>query len=224
MPRRERDPQRPAAPAWLAGVLAGVLASVLVGACTREPVAATSSGTRSVTAAEADSDIDFGPAPSFRLTERSGRTITDADLAGSVWVVNFFFSTCTGPCPLVTANMRRLQDELEGTGVRLLSITVDPETDDAATLAAYADAFTADPERWWFATGPEEHVMEVAVQGFKQAVQRAELEAAVSGDALTHGTRLAVVDRHGRIRGYYEGAEEAARAWAAARARWLDAH
>ena len=55
---------------------------------------------------------DFGPVGDFSLTERGGRTVTPADLAGKVWVASFVFTRCTGPCPQVTATVARVQDAL----------------------------------------------------------------------------------------------------------------
>src|SRR3954452_3323939 len=77
-------------------------------------------------------DIRF-PVPDFALTERSGKPVTKADLAGKVWVASFVFTRCPGPCPAVTATVARLQADLAGDpGVRFVTFTVDPERDDPA--------------------------------------------------------------------------------------------
>src|SRR5436305_12953744 len=74
-------------------------------------------------------DLDF-PVGSFSLTERSGKTVTDADLKGKVWVASFVFTRCTGPCPQVTATIARLQRELpDRPDLRLVTFTVDPGRD-----------------------------------------------------------------------------------------------
>jgi cytochrome oxidase Cu insertion factor (SCO1/SenC/PrrC family) len=56
----------------------------------------------------------YGNVPSFSLTERSGKTITNADLAGKIWIADFIFTTCPAPCPIISANMTKLQTELRG--------------------------------------------------------------------------------------------------------------
>src|SRR5262245_7947558 len=100
---------------------------------------------------------DFGPVDDFSLTERGGRTVTNADLAGKVWVASFVFTRCTGGCPQVTGTVARLQDAFrDEPGVRLVTFTVDPERDDPDELKKYADLYGADPERWLFLTGQEE--------------------------------------------------------------------
>ena len=196
----------------------GVLLSVCLALCACGQATVLSGGSA---AAAPDDPISFGKLTDFRLTERSGREVTRADLAGRTWIVDFIFTTCSGPCPKLTSNMRKLQDDLEGTGVGLLSITVDPETDDAAKLEAYASSWTADPDRWWFLTGDEAQIHALMSKCFLLGVER--VEGAPRGEQVTHATRLVVVDRDGALRGYYDGQTEEGRRSALARARALDA-
>src|SRR6266545_5508197 len=69
-------------------------------------------------------DLDY-PVGEFSLTERSGKTITDKDLRGQVWIGSFVFTRCTGPCPAVTNTMGRLQadlkDEMKAGKVKLVT-------------------------------------------------------------------------------------------------------
>ncbi len=144
--------------------------------------------------------MDLGPIGDFTLTERSGRPVTNADLAGKVWVASFVFTRCTGPCPQVTGTVARLQKDLGNEpDVRLVTFTVDPERDDPDELKKYADHFGADPERWLFLTGPEKEVDRLLTENFHVGVGREK------GAEVTHSTKLALVDRHGRIRGYFDG-------------------
>src|SRR5207237_235111 len=113
------------------------------------------------------------PVGSFALTERSGKTVTDQDLKGKVWIASFVFTRCTGPCPQVTATIARLQSELAGEpDVRFVTFTVDPGRDDLATLRQYAAHFKADPERWLFLTGDEAAIHKLLQERFKQATGR----------------------------------------------------
>jgi cytochrome oxidase Cu insertion factor (SCO1/SenC/PrrC family) len=151
-------------------------------------------------------DLDW-PVGSFSLTERSGKTVTDADLKGKVWVAAFVFTRCAEPCPRVSATMRQLQNELPPSDdLRLVTFTVDPEYDTPAVLKQYAANFTADPDRWLFLTGPEKDVHELLNKRFKQAVERNPNPAADPGERIFHSSRLAVVDRKGVIRVVYDGA------------------
>lgn len=161
----------------------------------------------------------LGELPEFELVERSGRTITRADVVGAPALFAFFFTRCAGPCPALTGQMRRAQEELEGTRARLVSVSVDPGYDTPERLAAYAQSFTADPERWWFLTGEEDAIYSLMREGFALAVERGELPEHddVMGMQVTHATRLVAIDAQGRIRGYYDGESDAGRAGAVAR-------
>ncbi len=149
------------------------------------------------------------PVGEFSLTERGGKTITDKDLRGQVWVGSFIFTRCNGPCPAVTSSMQRLQTdlapELQGGKLKLVTFTVDPVHDDRKQLNGYADARGADPKYWLFLTGDEKTVHKLVQEQFKQAVERNVGPDVTDGDAFGHGTRLVVVDRDGTIRAMYEG-------------------
>jgi cytochrome oxidase Cu insertion factor (SCO1/SenC/PrrC family) len=155
--------------------------------------------TASTPASDAPLD-DFGPIGDFRLTERGGRTLTQADLQGKIWIASFVFTRCTGPCPQVTGTMARLQNELSAKdGVLLVSFTVDPDRDNLEDLRNYADHFGADKERWLFLTGPKNVIDPLCEKGFGLGLQRN------PGEEITHSTRLVLVDRHGHKRGYFDG-------------------
>jgi cytochrome oxidase Cu insertion factor (SCO1/SenC/PrrC family) len=146
------------------------------------------------------------PVGQFSLTERSGKTITEKDLQGSVWVASFVFTRCMGPCPQVTATVARFQADLKDVpGVKFVTFTVDPDRDDAAKLREYAAHFNADPERWLFLTGREEVVHKMMREQFKQAIERKTGEEAKPGDEFGHSTRLLLVDRTGTIRASFDG-------------------
>jgi cytochrome oxidase Cu insertion factor (SCO1/SenC/PrrC family) len=145
--------------------------------------------------------------PPFALTERNGKTITNHDLAGKIWVADFIYTTCPGPCPLITAGMAKLQDAVaHDPRVQLVSFTVDPQTDTPAVLAKYADQYDADPNRWWFLTGPEKPLYDLIQKGFLQVVQDNTGQPLQDGqNKVTHSTYLALVDASGNVRGYYDG-------------------
>jgi len=139
----------------------------------------------------------YGSLPDFALVERSGRPVRRLDLEGKIWVASFIFTNCSDECPLMTAEMARLQaDVAPMPDLRLVSITVDPERDSAAVLSQYAERFTADPERWLFLTGDKEAIYRLARDGFRlgivdatEAVQSPPVKGPAfetSGHALDH--------------------------------------
>jgi cytochrome oxidase Cu insertion factor (SCO1/SenC/PrrC family) len=146
------------------------------------------------------------PVGQFSLTERSGRTVGEKDLQGTVWVSSFIFTRCMGPCPAVTATVARLQKELKDEPrIKFVTFTVDPAHDDMKKLKEYANHFNADPERWLFLTGDETTIHKLMKEQFKQAVERKSGEDVKPGDKFGHSTRLVLVDRNGLIQGFYDG-------------------
>jgi protein SCO1/2 len=140
--------------------------------------------------------------PPFSLVDQTGTRVTNRDLEDQIWVANFVFTRCSGPCPLMTSRMLELQLALQKRGVEgvnLVSVTVDPEYDQPAVLAEYAAAVRANPERWRFLTGDKTAVEEFVVQGMLQPL-------AEEPDGMpAHSTRFVVVDGRGRIRSFQDG-------------------
>lgn len=145
----------------------------------------------------------LGAVPAFSLTERSGRTITRADLDGKTWVADFIFTRCGGICPLMTARMKDVH--ADAPGVTLVSFSVDPEHDTPAVLRDYA-ARHGIGEGWLFLTGDQAALHALAREGFKlaaAAVPPAEQQQGGDGPFL-HSSRMVLVDGQARIRGYYD--------------------
>jgi protein SCO1 len=164
------------------GAGAAVLAWCLSGCASRQPLPV------------------LGEAPDFQLTSQAGTTVNRHTLDGHVWVADFMFTTCPGPCPRMSSQMHQIQKATENTpDVKLVSFTVDPAHDTPAVLAAYGKHFLANPARWYFLTGPQKSLSYVGFTGFKLN--------AVDG-SLNHSTRFVLVDRQARIRGYYASSED----------------
>jgi protein SCO1/2 len=139
--------------------------------------------------------------PNFALTERSGQTVGLSDLAGKVWVADFIYTTCPGPCPILTGHLSDLQKALgDEPGVRLVSISTDPDNDTPEALTAYAERFKAG-DHWLFLTGKKDAIYSLARDGFKLPIA----EATPGGEGIVHSTRLILVDKTGDVRGFYEG-------------------
>lgn len=145
----------------------------------------------------------LGQVPNFTLTERSGKEVSRADLAGKVWIADFIFTHCAGSCPTISSRMSDLQDRLRSLpDVRLVSFTVDPDRDTPAVLAEYARRYGADKDRWLFLTGKKADVYALIRGGFKLTV--GPRPDGAKGQVM-HSIRLALVDQKGRVRGYYDG-------------------
>ncbi len=157
---------------------------------------------------------DLGEAASrigpFQFTERSGTEITDATLADKVWIGSFIFTRCSLSCPRITSIMKSLQSRLAGDDVKLVSISVDPEHDTPAVLNEYAKRFDADPDRWWFLTGPRDAIYEMINQKFYlTAMTNPAPDPEGRDEAVIHSDRLALVDR-GVVVGLFDTSDASA--------------
>lgn len=157
------------------------------------------------------------PVPVFSLTDQNGKTLDNTDLLGKVWAASFIFTHCQGPCPTITRHMAELQKEVADLpDVRLVSLTIDPARDTPEVLKEYAARFHADGQRWFFLTGPGDVLKNVVQEGFLTAQ-----EPAPDSDQIIHGTRVALVDRRGMIRGFLSGTDADLASRAASRLREL---
>jgi protein SCO1/2 len=145
----------------------------------------------------------YGSVPPFQLTNQDGQPFGSAQLAGKIWIADFVYTTCPGPCPMISTRMSNLQKPLEKTDVRLVSFSVDPEKDTPQVLRSYAERLQAEPGRWDFLTGPKSAIYELSHDGFKLAVS----DGSDAQGIPVHSTRMVLVDRRGQIRGYYDAAE-----------------
>jgi len=141
----------------------------------------------------------LGKAPAFELIDENGKPFSSESLVDKLWVVDFFFTTCPGPCPQMSAHMRLLNEKFNHhNDVNLVSITVDPQRDSPDALLRYGKRLDADFSNWHFLTGAESAIYELSVSGFKIG----------DPDALIrHSTKFVLVDRSGQIRGYFEGTD-----------------
>ena len=144
----------------------------------------------------------FYDVPEFELIAQDGRPFNSKVLRGKVWVADFIYTTCPGPCPRMTSQMREVQNAvIKMADVKLVSFTVDPERDTPAVLAAYAKTHGASTDDWYFLTGPESTLQTLDKDTFKLG----DLNS-----AMQHSTRFVLVDRQSRIRGYYDTSESRA--------------
>jgi protein SCO1/2 len=139
--------------------------------------------------------------PDFTLTDQTGAPFASAtQLKGLIWIADFIFTNCTGPCPRMSSQMHHVQTGLTGVdAVRLVSFTVDPERDTPPVLEAYASRFEARPGTWFFLTGPQDALHQLSRNAF--------MLGDVDGN-LQHSTRFVLVDRSSKIRGFYLTSEE----------------
>jgi protein SCO1/2 len=144
----------------------------------------------------------------FSFTDQNGKSYGSKDLKGKIYVAEYFFTTCGTICPVMNAEMRRVQQAFKGNdSFKILSFTVDPETDSVAQMKLYADGHGADPKQWHFLTGDKKDLYQLARRSFfvlKPA------EAANQGDVgsdFIHTNYFVLIDTKKRIRDYYDGTD-----------------
>jgi protein SCO1/2 len=149
-------------------------------------------------------------APSFQLVDQRDRVVSQDDLKGHVWIVDFIFTNCAGPCWAMSERMADFQKEFAAdTSMRFVSVTVDPARDSPARFAEYAKQHGADFDRWLFLTHPDVAMVRSLVsEGFKTVARDStEAQRADGADTILHSTHFMLVDRKGVVRGIYDGTD-----------------
>ena len=148
----------------------------------------------------------LGPVADFTLMNQDGRATTLADLSNHVWIADIIFTRCAGPCPIMSQQMKSLQDALPPTSqARLVTLTTDPDFDTPPVMKKYGERFGADFNRWMFLTGSKAAIAGLAGDSLKlSAVPVKPEERKNDADLFIHSTIFVVVDRHARLRGVFE--------------------
>ncbi len=139
--------------------------------------------------------------PKFSFTSETGATVDNASLRGKIWVANFIFTRCAGPCPAMTEKMRQLQIALRnsaGGKVQLVTVTVDPAYDTPQVLSKYGARIGSNPDRWSFLTGDPGKVADFVSKGLLLGLSK-------DGEGMpVHTQKFVLVDREGFIRAYHD--------------------
>lgn len=160
--------------------------------------------------------------PDFTFTDDTGATLTRNDLLGHVTIVDFIFTRCDGICPTVSMKMRTLQDRTnDEPGIKLLSITIDPEHDSVPVLAAYAKQHGADPTRWRFARGDIGAVRALVEQAMSYGFDDLRTKTASGAPNIAHTGHVVLLDRRAHLRGYYDSEDWNRMETLMRHARWL---
>ncbi len=143
--------------------------------------------------------------PDFSMTAVGPRAETPfgrKDMLGKVWIVDFIYTRCAGPCPLLTERLAKLASSLPPE-IGLLTVSVDPEGDTPDLLRSYAKRHGADPRRWVFLRGTVTQTYELLFSGFRLPMSGD--PKAAPENRVQHSTRFVLVDKKGAIRGFYDG-------------------
>ena len=144
----------------------------------------------------------LGQVRAFEFRDQQGRPFTSQFLKGKIWVADFVFTRCAGPCPTMSSKMAELQKSLAHVSdVAMVSFSVDPEHDDPQVLAAYGKRYGAQIGRWFLLTGSQERLFKLMREDFKLGAEPAGADPVQN--PILHDAHFVLVDEEGQIRGYY---------------------
>jgi protein SCO1/2 len=142
----------------------------------------------------------------FELMDQDNQVFSSSKVSQKIWVVEYFFASCKGICPIMNKQLKRVQSAYLGdTNVVLLSFTVDPDNDTPEVLKDYANVHEAQSGKWFFLTGKKDMIYTLARKSFfllKPA--EAENQGDVGSDFI-HTNNFVLIDENKQIRGYYDG-------------------
>lgn len=143
---------------------------------------------------------NFGQSPIFGGIDQHGAKFSSAKLANSISVVNFFFTSCHGPCPILMNKVKLALDKSQSCAkVKAVSISVDPETDSSTVMKTYSEERGFDLNNWTLLNMPKERVIDLINSGFHLG----------QGESMvSHTTRIAIIDQFGSVRALIGGTDE----------------
>ena len=157
-------------------------------------------------------DTSWHRVPDFILTNQLGQKVSLKDLANvndgdtnrRVIVADFFYTHCPTICPVMTRNMKRLQNtvktavDVDGRTTQLvqfISFSIDPGRDSVAALKKWADRFQIDPSNWWLLTGDKQTIYDLSLKHMNLAVQDPQIDS-----SFPHTDIFVLIDKNGVVR------------------------
>jgi protein SCO1/2 len=156
----------------------------------------------------------IGKVPEYSFNNQDGKTINNNTYKGKVYIVEFFFTTCSSICPIMNRNMVKIQNEFFGNpNLGIASFSIDPVHDTPSVLKEYANEYKITNKNWHLLTGEKEDIYKLANNGFNLYVgENSEVEG-----GFEHSGYFALIDQEGNIRSrkdqngnpiiYYDGLE-----------------
>lgn len=141
---------------------------------------------------------------SFSFTDQHGRTVSNETFKDKIYVADFFFAACKTICPQMSNQLVRVQEAFKNdSSVLILSYTVNPENDSVSALYDYSIQYKALKDKWFFATGDKKEIYDLARNSYFITA----MEGNGGPDDFIHSEQFALIDKKGRIRGYYDGTD-----------------
>lgn len=150
-------------------------------------------------------DTSFKTIPSFKLLNQDSVVVTEKDFDGTIYVADFFFTSCPTICPVMHRNLLKIYEKYEGNPeVKLASHTIDVKYDTPSRMKAYADKLGVKGTQWEYLWGSRDEIYGLAERNYLAAAQ----EDKQAPGGFVHGGFLTLVDKEKRIRGVYDGTND----------------
>lgn len=141
----------------------------------------------------------------FSFTNQNGKTITQKEYEGKIYVADFFFTTCGSICPKMTTNLVEVQKAfLNNPKVMILSHSVLPDIDDVSKLKAYAIKNGVNDAKWNLVTGDKKEIYRMARKSYL-AVKQGKPDELYD---MVHTENFVLIDDKRRVRGFYDGTKK----------------
>lgn len=151
-------------------------------------------------------DTVYHTIQAFSLSNQYGETVTNETVKNKIYVADFFFATCQSICPVMSKNLSKVQSAFEkDDSLLILSHTVNPLHDTVEVLKDYALSFKAVKNKWHFLTGDKKEIYALAKTGYLVNA----LEDDGTPEGFLHSELLILMDTKGRMRGMYDGTDDA---------------
>jgi len=148
--------------------------------------------------------INYHKISDFSLTNQNGQIVTQKKYDNKIYIADFFFTTCQSICPIMTKNMKDLQDKLiEDSEILLLSHTVFPEIDSVEILKKYAIDNSVIDSKWDLVTGDKKEIYDLARKSYLAAKDNK-----FSEFDMIHTENFVLIDKKKQIRGFYDGTDK----------------
>ena len=140
----------------------------------------------------------------FAFTNQDGKTVTENDITGKVFVAEYFFTTCKNICPVMNGNMKTVYDRFKNEkDFLILSHTSFPEIDSVNVLKKYADSLQVNTQKWIFLTGRKDSLYKQARYSYK--IDDPNNNVIDIKQDFIHSQFFSLVDKNGVVRGIYDG-------------------
>jgi protein SCO1/2 len=149
-------------------------------------------------------DTVYQTIPAFTFINQYGDSTGSKNLDGSIYVADFFFTSCPSICPVMQRNMLNIYNAFkDSANFKIVSFTIDPKHDTAPVLKKYADKLGVTGNTWWFLNGDRDAVYQLATKSYLVAVT----QDSTAAGGYVHQGYFVLIDKQKRIRGAYDGTD-----------------